>query len=295
MGVGGKNSNTKLFMNNIKDEKKWYILNQALSPNTKICRYVGFDVFLQLLGGKFYVPRKNSFLDARESGKIPLKYKFGLQIASNKNTVYPKTKEEKNDELSKQIQNLVNSRLLLTSCWAIDHGEDYLMWKSYTNDTIGVCVRTTIDKLMQAIEFDIEGYTPICSPVLFQKTTPNVDFMESMFSKEPFYSSEEELRIYFVPHEVTNSYDRKNANNEVVRQLLMETISHEEKEIKGKENSYPMSITFDFNPTFIESIVLSPFIKPKTFPFFQKVLNGDFADYFRKTIMINQSDISIKQ
>ncbi len=278
---------------NIKDEKKWYILNQTLSPNTKICRYVGFDVFLQLLGGEFYVPRKNSFLDARESGKIPLRYRFGLQMAGNPEILSPKSKEEKNNELSEKIQNLVNSRLLLTSCWAIDHGENYLMWKSYTNNTISVCVRTTIDKLMQAIEFDVEGYTPICSPMLYQQTTPNVDFMELMFSKEPYYSSEDELRIYFVPHEVAKNYAKKNANNDVVRQLLMETIIHEEKAEKEKENVYPMSVTFDFDPTFIDSIVISPFIKSKTFKYFKRVLNGEFIDFFKEGIRIESSEISI--
>lgn len=277
-----------------KIEQKRYILNQVLSHETKICRYMGLDVFLQLLGGVFYVPRKLSFLDARESGKIPLKYLFRLQNVSNPEIISQKIMNNEQIETNQHKNNLYKSKFLLTSCWACDHGEDYLMWKSYTNDTIGVCVRTTIDKLMQAIKYDKKGYIPICSPMFYQQTTPNIDFMESMFSKEPFYVSEDELRIYFIPKEFVRGFDMNNIDNTIVKRLLIETIEHEEKLHEENKEKYPMNITFDIDPNFIDSVVLSPFIKPKTFKYFGKAFAGEYAEFFEKKISIKPSEISIK-
>ena len=279
---------------NSNNEKKLYFLNQTVTPDTEICRYMGFDVFLQLLGGVFYVPRKQSFLDTRESGKIPMKFKFGFQNISNPEFKSLKTNEEKHTETTQYLQNLVRSQLLLTSCWACNYGEDYLMWKSYTNDTIGVCVRTTIDKLMQAINYDDKGYIPICSPMTYRHTTPNIDFMESMFTKEPFYISENELRIYFIPKEVALSHDWIDADNNSVKQLLIETSEYEEKLLQQKEEKYPKHVTFEINPAFIDSIILSPFIKPNTYQYFLKALNGYFADFFKNGIKVNHSEITIK-
>ena len=67
-----------------------YLLNRIISSETRICRYMDFDSFIQILNGYFYVPRKKLFLDARESGTIPLKKEFIISCVSRN---YAKTQE----------------------------------------------------------------------------------------------------------------------------------------------------------------------------------------------------------
>jgi len=112
-------------------KKSAYIFNNVISPDTAICRYMDFDAFLHLLNGYLYVPRKQNFLDIRESGKVPLKYQFLPTISGCVDDRIKEKRREKQEERSQYTRNLMASRFLLTSCWAVDNGENYLMWKSY--------------------------------------------------------------------------------------------------------------------------------------------------------------------
>ena len=56
-----------------------FILNQNIDSDTRICRYMGFDVFLQLLNGKLFVPRRELFMDVRESGKKSIKSAYSFR------------------------------------------------------------------------------------------------------------------------------------------------------------------------------------------------------------------------
>ena len=73
---------------NVVAEKSPFIINQMITTKTKICRYMGFDNFLQMLYGKFFVPRKNKFLDARECGRISMKNRFAFDIVSTNGKEY---------------------------------------------------------------------------------------------------------------------------------------------------------------------------------------------------------------
>ena len=273
----------------VESERHMYLINQVLMPDTKICRYIDFDVFLQILHGKFYIPRKQTFIDSRENGKIPNKCIFGFRIA-NRYEEDCKT-DIVQDERSIYINNLMKSRLLLTSCWKIDDGEDYLMWKSYTTK-MGVCVQTTIDKLMEAIDYDSMNMLPICSPMFYAPLNYHEGFMESMFKKESFYHSENEVRFYFVPKGKWSTEDIKKMDNKAVEQILLETSEKEEDLYQKNKESYKQSILLDVKPQFISSVVLSPFILNSSCQLIQNILFEQYKDIFISRNNIKESKIT---
>lgn len=274
----------------VPTKKKLYFFNQIVTPETAICRYMDFDSFLQLLDGKFHVPRRQNFLDLRESGRLPSFFYFVPSTISGSNMKLPEDSVKKNQkERNRYVENLVRSRFLFTSCWMIDGGEDFLMWKSYTSK-IGVCVRTTVEKLLNAIDYDKKKYIPICSPVFYDKSCTQDAFVESILKKEPYYQSENEIRFYFVP---INNYTKEGLetmDNNDIENLLKEAIKTEEELYKKNHNDI---IIFDITPDFIDSIVLSPFIKSQSFECFVKLLKNQ-NDRFYDKYTIKKSDILLK-
>lgn len=225
-------------------KKTTYLFNHIINPDTKICRYIDFDLFLQILDGKFYVPRKLTFMDLRESGKIPMRIRFAFNGVGENSVRTKEILENCQEETDQYIMNLRQSRLLLTSCWTIDNGEDYLMWKSYTN-RVGVCIHTTIDKLMEAIDFDKDHYIPICSPMFYDIPNTNETFLESIMKKDTYYQSESEIRFYFVPKGNITNEELVKMNNTAVEKLLKETSKNEEYIYNNNPDSY--NIIKDFN------------------------------------------------
>lgn len=275
-------------------EKSPWILNQILPKETPICRYMGFDVFLQILSGKFFVPRKMRFLDARESGKISMKYRFAFGSANENDKEQIDTlDEDRQCQINQYIENLIQSKYLLTSCWTIDNGEDYLMWKSYTTD-IGVCVRTTINDLLESIDYEKESYVPICSPMIYGNVSIQKEFLESVFTKDKYYISEKEIRIYFVPKSNLNNVDLNMITNSDVEEILFNASCLEEELYKSDTYSCTLHKFFDIHPSFIKSIIFSPRIKSGTFSCFRYLLRNQYPNIFTSDYMITESKINIK-
>lgn len=273
----------------IEPTKNYYLLNQLLSPNTKICRYMDFDAFIQLIEGTFYVPRKIKFLDCRESGKIPLRLRFAFSGADKKNENREEVNEDQN-RINQYVNHLYLSRRLLTSCWMIDCGENYLMWKSYTNK-VGVCVRTTIDKLMKAIDFNGNKYLPICSPMLYDNINTEESFLESVLKKEVYYQSEKEIRFYFVPNNGISLEELINMSDEDVDEFLKKSVEKEEKLYYKAPNAYKLFQTFNIKSECIDSVIFSPFIIKESFPIFQEILHKQYGNIFKNNIVM--SNISL--
>ena len=265
-----------------------FILNQNINKDTMICRYINFDVFLQLLYGKMYVPRRRNFLDVRESGRIPLKYRFAFGIIGGDYQGSQDIVKSKQQAIGNHVQILKQSSLLLTSCWALDNGENYLMWKSYTSQ-IGVCVKTTIGKLINHIDYEKDGFLPICSTMFYQDVYQQQELLEAVFSKDKFYISEDEVRIYFVPKGHLTDSEIRSFDNIKVEQLIYEMSKHEEE--KTKNTGYRTFHFFDVDPHFINSIVLSPFIKSSTIDCFRDILMNKFCELFPNESFIKTSAI----
>jgi len=283
---GLKKHNISTFM-----RKKLFLLNQFITEDTRICRYMNFDVFLQILNGKIYIPRKQSFLDARECGRIPIKYRFAFAAVGAANTKPKDLVENRQQQIDTYVDNLKKSGHLLTSCWTLDQGEDFLMWKSYAPH-IGICARTTIGQLIDAIDYEEKGYLPICSPMIYQSTNTQIDFLESMFTKDRYYISEKEIRIYFVHKGAKTDEEIQLMDNDGVENLLNETSN---ENIDKNENMLTTNgEMFEIAPSFINSIVLSPFIKKSTLESFINILKRQFGTVFTTKSMIKKSEILIK-
>lgn len=272
-----------------ENKEKLFILNQNIDRDTRICRYMGFDVFLQLLYGKLFVPRRELFMDFRESGRRSIKSRF-LWSISETNDDNQKIREELKvyDQYSK---NLRQSRFLLTSCWTIDDGEDFLMWKSYASQ-IGVCVKTTIGQLLSNINYEKYDLMPICSTMSYLSIYQKAGFLESVFAKDKYYQSENEFRLYFVPRSNVTDEEMKSIDTETVERILSR--SSEKEEEQSKDPKYPMSIFLEVDPQFISSIVLSPFIKSSTIDCFQDIIYKQFSHVMQKNVSIVKSRITEK-
>lgn len=276
-----------------------YLLNQEITVDTKICRYMDFDAFLQFLSGKLFVPRRRIFIDAREGGKMPLKYKFALRAVGDNIQESYNIDSVNRKVIDNYIENIRCSGFLFTSCWAFDDGEDYLMWKSYTS-RVGVCVKTTVGKLLDSIVYDYnkgedtEHFFPICSNIYYRNLYHPSDYLESLFTKDEYYASEKEIRIYFVPKgKILDNALMHIDSNENVKQILLDTSINEEK-LSESTNGFSMYKFFKIRPNCIDSIVLSPFIKSSTIECFRDVLQNQFRELFPNDSCIKKSSIIIK-
>lgn len=274
-----------------EDKEKLFILNQNIDSDTRICRYMGFDVFLQLLYGKLFVPRRELFMDVRESGKKSIKRAYSFRPFGVTNNVISKEIQKEQKANKRNSKYLRQSRLLLTSCWQIDNGEDFLMWKSYAPQ-IGVCVRTTIGQLLSNMDYEKESLVPICSTMYYLSIYQKSGFLESVFAKDIYYRSEDEFRIYFIPKDNISDEELNSIDNKTVENILSKTSKNEAR--LSKKKGYQMSMFIEINPHFINSIVLSPFIKTSTIDCFRDLLRKRFSELFPNDNYIRQSEIIIK-
>ena len=269
----------------------FYFISGALNSNTPICRYINFDVFLNILEGEYWVQRRKGFEDANEKGEIPWAKRTAIcytgKDAPTPNPLHVKAENEKKDY---EYLLLKKSMYLPTSCWTIDNGENYLMWKVYTN-RCGVCIRTTIGELLDAIKYTDKGYLPVCSPLFYEGVSLKRSIVLSILSKESFYSSENEVRFYFIQNDDFVNEDLANLDIDRFETLLEESIKKEAEKCENG-NKEKDSITFDVNTNFINSIILSPFINPSSVGYMKKLLQTTYPNIFNKTI-IKESRIKI--
>ena len=251
-----------------------------------------FDYFLQILEGHFYIPRKQRFFDLRESGEIPQHLRFVPGIVSGGVTEPKEILTKRQEDRNKYVEDLVVSKYLLTSCWTIDNGEDYLMWKGYTNK-IGVCICTTIGQLIAAINWGEGDYITVCSNMKYERIFTHDDFGESMFNKEPYYKSENEVRFYVVHGGRYSNEELWDMQNKDIGEFLLNAAKMEESLYKKDPINIAMYKIFTIKPTFINSIILSPMILRASIEPFKKLLMGKYSVIFKKENMIQCSKISI--
>ena len=263
------------------------IINNEIDVNCSICRYMDFDVFLSLLSGDFYVPRRLCFMDIRESGIVSKYQRFAFASYNGKSELAL----ENQKRLEGILQNYKSSKLLFTSCWSGDIDENFLMWKSYTS-RVGICVRTTIQNFLDAIEDSYNKYLVICSPMAYQNTNNSNILVKNIFCKEKYYSSEKEIRFYFIPigEEITNSM---NLDINQINRALSDYINEEEQRLR--EPNYKNYHIYKVNPKrLIKSVVLSPFLRTNSVINIKKILLERFNDIFTNENMVVASKLCIK-
>ena len=178
-----------------EDNKRAYLLHLNVKHDVcmKICRYMDFDNFLQVLNGQFYVAVKRDFKDKYDAGvKVPQRYLFPIVPASEPGRAIP-TEVERLDDLWDKVGQ---SDECLTSCWtmAVD---DSLMWKAYTSGNCGVCMVSTIYNVVASFN-SLNGHTAYCSRMFYDGFSYNDTSADYMFTKAKGYASEQEVRFYFL-------------------------------------------------------------------------------------------------
>ena len=204
-----------------------------ITPETRIFKYMPLDHFLGMLNAKaLYVSRKKSFPDRYET-KLPIRklfsfYPVGGECPYELNEKTKASDFKRKEKLFKRYEKTANS---LTSCWTLFDKEDFFMWEIYAK-RIGVCIQTTIDKLIGALinsEYDI-----YCGAISYKRKHCNEDLIDVVFSKDPFYANEKEFRFYF---------------------HVKEEKRHKDKEEKGRY--IPLNSALN---NIIEKVILSPYI-----------------------------------
>ena len=148
------------------------------------------DSLLLTLNGKFFVARKETFIDSFDAIKeIPLNARFIFELFGEKHS----TEEYKQNEI--RINEIKESARWLTSCWTETYN-NLLMWQAYTKGTCGVCIESTVNYFVESIKSD-------CEKVLYGKInygcySPIMTAEEYAFSKFPLYRDEREIRFYFI-------------------------------------------------------------------------------------------------
>ena len=159
-----------------------------------------FDVLLQILNKHFFVSRKYSFADKYDAGRtVPLQPLFQLYVM-DKGKAIPCVK--KKYSLEEYYELVRKSKNYLVSCWTTNK-DDILMWNSYTQAHCGVCIESTIRKVLNSLQ-PLEGYHVYCSQMYYAGYDQLEAAEEYLFRKLSSYQHENEIRFYFLENNIVN-------------------------------------------------------------------------------------------
>lgn len=187
----------------------WYYYHPKDGPADKIiCQYMRLDYLLQLLEThKLYAKRRRENDDANE-GYYKKYLESGFSIANN--GVVPQTEDLKRNLSYKDIVDCP------ISCWTKTERESYLMWKGYAGET-GVRIKSSIHNLVASLQLDLgkEGADKVyCGSMIYCRNyLPSNDEEKQFFSKQEFYTEEDEFRFYFI---LSDDSDKKYTTNRLI-------------------------------------------------------------------------------
>lgn len=184
------------FINYVKDKK----LFEEIAPNvyglkrnginfsTRIYKYIDLSALIDIGNGNFKVQRRMDFSDRHESTVGMLREFY----SENDDENYKKSDERNLNEILKK-----QSAEFLTTCFTKRSSELHAMWKAFTSGYTGVRISTTIGQIVESMKLD--GYNLYIGTVKYEKVVWGYDVVRDMFTKNPCYSPEKELRIYILP------------------------------------------------------------------------------------------------
>lgn len=168
-----------------------------LSRKTCIYHYMNIEHLISMLSNKFfYVASKCLYTDPYESKMLPLRMSFAFSIVGDNAPPIQHTAKVQNEINKKQFLFRKESHLL-TSCWSMGPNENYLLWKGYTTDKYGVCIKSTIGKVVESIlDNDFEIW---CGKMLYRRRQQTDLPDDAKWFKNIEYKGEDEVRFYFLP------------------------------------------------------------------------------------------------
>lgn len=170
-----------------------------LEKNKIIRQYVSLDkFFLNFIKQETWIRRKCDFVDKNE--RIPKGMLFYPTIATKKLDAETKKLVHKNYEKCKEIQTMSN---YFVSCWTKEEKENALMWKSYTNGGIGICIISSISNFIASLDHaKMQEYEVYCGEMVYSNLDYTKEAEEFLFWKSKCYSDERELRFVFIPNDM---------------------------------------------------------------------------------------------
>ncbi len=154
----------------------------------KIWRYMDLCKFFSIWrNNTLYFCNRKNLADKRECGiKV---YQKGFQRCGNpfltshivgKNSEYIETKEK--------LKAFVN-------CWSLSDHENYLLWNTYLQNSIGVAIQTNLQDLINSIT-ELPSEAIYISKVQYVDSLPlSNDNEQTLFMKHICYKEENELRL----------------------------------------------------------------------------------------------------
>lgn len=178
----------------VVSDVKYCFVRPEVGLDTPICQYLDLDYLLRLLTtNKYFVRCKNCFSDKNEK-LPPLKDMF---------PVYPADKKPDKSILERDMTAFEDKLALCkkrghlpASCWTLRNKESDLMWSGYTTK-LGACIRSTVRRFITAIDYT--GYKLMYGRMSYNGYGYYQE--NELFSKDPAFADEEELRFYFVPED----------------------------------------------------------------------------------------------
>lgn len=174
--------------------------------NTVVWRYVALDKFLDLLISQELFFSNAAKMSDKYEGLIPKRNQDYILKSIKKDGL---SREDAEAERQKRLRNIHSLKeLTLLNCWTISQSESYALWKIYLGGSkSGVAIRTTVSKLIKAIENGGDSY----KEDIFISKVKYTDFImeeaENRFNvittKNKFYDYEKELRL-FILHNPTS-------------------------------------------------------------------------------------------
>ena len=160
--------------------------------DVSIFRYTTLFNLEIVLSGNYFFNLKKNFSDKYEGGIF---LGFPVKIAGKEYSV------EEEEMIFEKWQHLceLNRRTgnWLTTCWTLSGPDSYLMWKSYTQGPLNVCIQTTMRNLL----FGLTSSSNVLyfGKMHYRNSIRATDYTKFAFHKLKCYAFENELRIYLFP------------------------------------------------------------------------------------------------
>lgn len=234
-------------------------INNSYSPSdeTSIARYMDFPKFIDLMeNSELYFSNSKNFEDKFE-GEIPESYFSGWAETSREE--YLKIKEA-----IKSVQNVY------VNCWSRFESESYALWKIYTNPRNGICIKTTVGKLKNSLNNNIE--------------VMSVKYIDSYYDK----NNRIDPAFYF------KEIDGKSINTPLMETLKFKPYEYEDEirciYVDDSRDNYKRFKIEDLN-NLIEEIYVSPFASKWIYELITKLVYGRYG--LNHEIKIKKSKIKI--
>ena len=173
-----------------------YVQDLALL-NVPISKYMSFSSFIEVLNGNFSIGNRTSFDDKCEHGEYcDMRFYFFHFFPVVKGL---KPSEKDWERWSREDKQRIASKYVYTSSWTYKTYEDYLMWRIYASNGIGIRINTTIKDFLLSLK--LENCRLFCAKVRYRNTAKHTAF-DMLFFKNREYDSENEIRFCIVPNNI---------------------------------------------------------------------------------------------